>query len=68
VKKQDIDNIWFDINCNYNLEAPVVKDYNIGELNVNISSKKIESIDLLVNETIEKKNEYDYVFEILECV
>jgi len=68
VKKDEIENIWFEASCNYNLEAPVLKNYKVGEFNVNINNKIIESIDLLINKTIERKSIYDYIFEILEWV
>jgi len=68
VKKDEIDNIWFDVECNYKLKAPVLKNYKVGQMSVNINNTTIENIDLLVDETIEKKSMYDYVIEILEYI
>lgn len=68
VKKEEKDNIWFEANCEYNLEAPVHKNYKIGEMSVNINNAEIQEIDLFINKEIERKNVCDYVVEILEWV
>ena len=68
VKKESKDNIWFEVDCNYNLEAPVSKDYEIGEINVNINNNTIQKIDMFIDEEIERKTIYDYVIEILEWI
>ncbi len=68
IKKGEKDNFWFEANCEYNLEAPVFKNYKIGELHVNINNATIQKIDLFIDEEIERKNVYDYVIEILEWV
>jgi len=68
VKKDEIDNIWFEADCNYELEAPVLKNSKIGELSININNTTIQEIELFIDEEIERKNVYDYVIEILEYV
>lgn len=68
VKKLDIDNVEVEINCLYNLSAPVEINTVLGNLKVTLNGEVIEVIDILNKDKIEKRNRKDYFFEFLKSI
>lgn len=57
---KNIDNISTDIVARFNFEAPLYKDFKIGNLDVKAGSETILSLDIFNLYTIEKRNIFDY--------
>lgn len=64
VKKEKIKDIKIEINCLDNIKAPIKQDDKIGELIVSIDDDKIEIVDILCSETVEKKDIIYYFKDI----
>lgn len=60
VKETDIDKIEFLINTITTMEAPVKKGTQIGTLVVKLNEEIIETVDILCNKTLERKDWKDY--------
>lgn len=57
-----------EVNCINKIEAPIEKDYKIGELIVSIGNNKIETVDILSDIKVDKKNVLFYYKEILSNI
>lgn len=66
VNKVYINNIAIDINCDFNLTAPVIKNETLGTLDVTINDESVINLDILNNIAIEKKNIKYYFLDILK--
>lgn len=60
IKKEEKENIWFDINYKDYFEASVTKNTKIGKITMEIGSDKIMTIDILNKNQIERKGIWDY--------
>lgn len=56
IRKEDISSLKININCEYGLNAPIIKDSSIGTIKLSLNNKDIVTCDLLVSNSIEKKN------------
>lgn len=66
MNKSDIDKIKFETNCMTRLDAPINENTKIGTMQISLDGKIIESVDLLTNEEITKKEWKDYFAELLK--
>lgn len=66
MNKSDIDKIKFETNCMTTLDAPINENTKIGTMQISLNGKIIESVDLLTNEEIIKKEWKDYFAELLK--
>lgn len=66
MNKSDIDKIKFETNCMTTLDAPINENTKIGTVQISLNGKIIESVDLLTNEEIIKKEWKDYFAELLK--
>ena len=60
IRNADIDNINIEANCLMYLEAPVEANKKIGTLKVKVREETIQTIDILVERAIRKKEIKDY--------
>ena len=60
VKKTDVNNIFTNISCSYNFEAPLLSKTKIGTLNCFINDFKICSLNIYSTNTILKKSPFFY--------
>lgn len=60
VKKTDVNNIFTNISCSYNFEAPLLSKTKIGTLNCYINNSKICSLNIYSTNTILKKSPFFY--------
>lgn len=65
IEKEDEDKIDIDVNCLYDLNAPVKEDEVIGSIKVSINEEVIETLKIYNKEEIRKKNIEDYLFEFM---
>jgi len=65
IKNGEKETIKVEINAIYNYEAPVEKGEKIGNVIVRKGDEIIESIDILCDKTVEKKDIYDYLKDLL---
>ena len=65
IKKENEKNITTSINCDYNLDAPIKANSTIGNINVNIGNTEVLKYDIVNTNNIEKKNCFNYFFEII---
>lgn len=54
--KEDISSLKVNIDCKYELNAPIMKDSSIGTLKLSLNDKDIVTCDLLVSNSVDKKN------------
>ena len=66
IKKNELQNINYIINANYNYIAPLYKDEIIGTLKIYNENQNIFSINIKNKETISKKNTYDYYYYFIK--
>ena len=67
VKKQNIKDIDIQIkNINTHFEAPVRKNELIGKIILSMGKEKVLNIDILTNESIQRKKINDYLLECLK--
>ena len=64
IKKDEIDNIQYEINTITSIEAPVEQWLKIGNIVVKMNNNIIEEVEIINLERIERKNWLDY-FEYL---
>lgn len=66
VKKEKIKDISIEIrNVQMHFEAPVNREEEVGILTLNVGDKEIINIKILTNNTVERKEIKDYIFESL---
>lgn len=66
INKSDIDKIKVETNCMTMLDAPINENTKMGTMQISLNGKIIESVDLLTNEKITKKEWKDYFKELLK--
>ena len=60
------DNIVVDFNCLYQFEAPIKQGTKIGNIFVKANNEILESVDIFIENNIEKKNVFSYFMQILK--
>lgn len=65
INKKNLSDVIVDINCNFELKAPIFKNSCIGNLNVIVDKQTVLNLDILNNVTIDKKDIKFYIFDIL---
>ena len=65
IKKGEEKNITIKINAIYNYEAPLQRGTKIGNIIVKNNDETIETIDIICEKTIEKKNTFTYLKELI---
>jgi D-alanyl-D-alanine carboxypeptidase (penicillin-binding protein 5/6) len=69
IKKDKLKNISVEItNVQTYFEAPVNREEEVGILTLNIGNEELVNLKLLTNETVERKNIKDYIFESLKSM
>ena len=66
VEKENVDKIDIEVNSIFYLEAPVVKNQIIGNLQVIVNNEKIDILNIYSIEEVRKKEMRDYLIEFLE--
>ena len=66
IKKDLQDKIHIYISCEFNQNAPIIKDNNIGNISIYVDDKLLYMVDILVKDTIEKKNIFNYLYDFCE--
>lgn len=61
-------NIKIEINAIYNYEAPVEEGRKIGNIIVKNKEEIIDSIDIICSKTVEKKNIFSYLIELISVI
>lgn len=61
-------NIEIEINVIYNYEAPVEEGRKIGNIIVKNKEEIIDSIDIICSKTVEKKNIFSYLIELISVI
>jgi D-alanyl-D-alanine carboxypeptidase (penicillin-binding protein 5/6) len=61
VNNSTIDTIKYDFSLVYNYDAPLLKDTKIGNIDVFIDNKFYFSVDILNENTVERKNIFTYI-------
>ena len=69
VKKDNIKNISVEIkNVQSYFEAPVSTNTEVGKLTLNIGNEELMNIKILTDESVERKEIKDYIFESLKAI
>ena len=68
LKDEDIDKIEYEINTLTTIEAPMQNFTKIGTLTMKLNGEIIQTIDILNNEEIERKEWQDYFKESLDTI
>ncbi len=69
VKKEKIKDISIEIrNVQMHFEAPVNREEEVGILTLNVGDKELINIKILTNNTVERKEIKDYIFESLMSI
>ena len=68
VKNAEVDNINVDANCLYYLEAPVEANKKIGTLKVKIGNETIQTVDIVIETEIKRKEITDYFYQFLDVI
>lgn len=63
VKKENTDAISLNIECNYNVDAPINTGSNLGTLYVNIGDEDVLKFDIINKNKINKKNCFNYFYD-----
>lgn len=66
IEKEDKDKIDIDVNCLYDLYAPVKENEVIGSIKVNINGETLETLNIYNKREIRKKNIEDYFFDFMD--
>ena len=61
-------NIKIEINAIYNYEAPVEEGRKIGNIIVKNNEEIMDSIDIICSKTVEKKNIFSYLIELISVI
>lgn len=65
VDKDNVDNIWMDINFRDYFEAPVEENTKIGNMKIGINTTEIMDVEILVRNKINRKNVMYYFMELM---
>lgn len=68
VQKGEEKEISVEINAIYQYEAPVVEGTKIGNIIVKRKEEIIETVDMILAKTIEKKSSLDYLIELISVI
>lgn len=68
IKKEDIDKIKLDIDFIKYIEAPVLENTKIGEIELYLNITEIQTIDIIVSEEIKRKSVKEYMLENLKLL
>lgn len=68
IKKEDINKINFDIDFIKFIEAPVLKNTQVGQIEVYVNATKIETINICVSKEIKRKSVKTYMMENLKLL
>ena len=68
IKNEEKKDIKFEINAIYNYEAPLLKGKIIGNIIVKKGNEIIETVDIICNNTIEKKDIIEYLKEFISAI
>ena len=66
IEKNNIDNIWTEVNFKDYFEAPVEKNTKVGEIKTYLNTTEIMSTEILIREKIERKGVSDYFEELIK--
>lgn len=66
IRKSEIESLNVNISSNYYLNAPIKENTVIGKVTVTVNNVEILSLEILNNNSIEKKNFINYFTEILK--
>ena len=66
IEKENMDKIEIEVNCIYNLYAPIIENQIIGSVKVTVSEEVIEVLNIYNKEKIRKRNIEDYLFEFMK--
>ena len=62
--KRDLQNkIHVYVSCNFKQNAPLLKDNKIGNISIYVDTQLQYTLDILVKNTVEKKNIFDYLYD-----
>ena len=65
INKNNIKDIKVHVTCKSSLEAPLRENNIIGEIKVMVKDETITTVNILLKETIEKKNMIDYLQQFI---
>ena len=65
IEKEDKDKIEIEVNCLYDLYAPVIYNQVIGSVKVNVGGEILEILNIYNKEEIRKKNIEDYLYQFM---
>lgn len=68
LKQNEEGNININFECINILEAPVYENTKVGEIKVLIGDEEFFTVDILVDRTVDKKNIYDNLYEIMKGI
>lgn len=68
IKKSDINNIKITINAIYEHEAPVYNNTKLGEIKIFVGNELLDSLDIVFDNTILRKDFYDYFYECVRAI
>ena len=66
IRKSEIESLNVNISSNYSLNAPIKENTVIGRVTVTVNTVEILSLEILSNNSIEKKNFINYFTEVLK--
>ncbi len=66
VKKDDVNKVSIDIQCQNLFQAPVIQDTNVGKVSIFVGEKLLDELGIVVDKSVDKKGVWDYFAEIIE--
>ena len=66
IKKDDINNINIEINCNHIFTAPINKNAVVGNILVKLQDSTITSCNIIAENKINKKTIFNYIFDFIK--
>lgn len=64
-KQEDVEDLQIQIITLNQVDAPIQKDKKVGYVKIKLGNTLLRDLDILVEETVEKKEYQDYLREIL---
>lgn len=68
VKKENIDNVRIEIQCQNFFQAPVYKDTSVGKVSIFIGEQILDEIEIKIEKSVNKKGIWDYFKEIFNLI
>ncbi len=65
INKNNIKDLKIEVTCKNTLEAPLQENDIIGEIKVTEKEEEITTVNILLKETIEKKNIINYLEQLI---